>query len=283
MKPYMEHDMDLPNASASIPPSKPAELIQRIRSSLGDCLPAERGHEKRDAALRWLFLFHKSTPGLIRQVVGVQAAGYAAQLGRRNLTKTYLTDSVRGARVVMLTDLGLSVAEGMFPEHIGTYDTRWTSVRQQFLVHDLMAQKELLHVMDKHPVHRFLPERLAGRGDRSAGKRPDIQIWFPDGHLPFNLEIERTSKNIGYELDRALYASARAVHRNEVAGVIYVFINDPVAELYKRTLTAPLPLWKKDEASAKWALTGKSWQVPAEIQERFQWIVRPELLHHFMV
>lgn len=279
----MEHDMDLPDANASIPPSGSGELIHRIRNSLGDCSPQKRGREKREAALRWLFLFHKSTPGLIREVVGIEADGYATQLARRNLTRTYLTDAVRGARVVMLTDLGLSVAEGMFPEYIGTYDTRWTSVRQQFLVHDLMAQKELLHVMDKHPVHRFLPERLAGQGDRSAGKRPDIQLWFPGGHLPFNLEIERTTKNIGYELDRALYASARAVHRNEVAGVIYVFINQAVAELYKKTLTAPLRLWKKEESSAKWMLTGKHWQVPAEIQERFQWVIRPELLHHFML
>jgi hypothetical protein len=278
----MGHDMDPPNAPASIQPSRPSELIHRIRSSLGDRSPPERGREKREAALRWLFLFHKSTPGLIRQVVGIEADGYASQLGRRNLTRTYLTDSVRGGRVVMLTDLGLSVAEGMFPEHIGTYDTRWTSVRQQFLVHDLMAQKELLHVMDKHPVHRFLPERLAGQGDRLAGKRPDIQVWFLDGQLPFNLEIERTTKSMGYELDRALYASARAVHRNEVAGVIYVFVNESVAELYKRTLKAPLRLWKKDDASAKWVHTGKYWQVPAEIQERFQWIIRPELLYHFM-
>jgi hypothetical protein len=178
----------------------------------------------------------------------------------------------------MLTETGLALAEGMFPQFIGHYDARWASVRPQLLVHDLMVQVAVLGVMGKRPVAEFWPEHVAGVADTTGHKRADCRLQFDGGLLPTALEVERTSKKPGQELDRSLLASARAVEKNEVAGQIFIFVNKAVADLYNATLSKPLRLWAKSESAGKWVPTGKHWQVPTAIQDRFQWLVRPDLM-----
>ena len=245
----MDHNMDPTTTDFPTPP-----LVMRIRDALGSESPQARGEQKLAAALQWLFSFHKTSPGILRQVVGVQAAGYARQLQRRGLVEIYQTTSLRGGLVVMLTTTGVALAEGLLPEFAGRYDPRWSSVRPQLLVHDLACQVALLSIRRKTKVYRYLPEHLAGLADTTGVKRADIMVWLtPDtpGQLwtPWGIEVERTAKRIGQELDTTLVRAARAVERNRVVGQIFVFINEPVLRLYQTTLAKPLPLWEKDRVS----------------------------------
>jgi hypothetical protein len=274
----MDDDMEAPKSNTCDVRRPGQLLVMRIRNALGDQTPKERGEVKADIAIRWLFLWHKSTPGLLRRAVGIQADGYANQLERHQLVRIYKTPSIRGGRVVMLSEDGLALAEGMFPQFIGHYDARWSSVRPQYLVHDCMVQVAVLSVMDKRRIAEIWPEHVAGIADKAGHKRADCRILFEGASLPTAIEVERTSKTPGQELDRSLLASARAVERNEVAGQIFIFLNKAVADLYNATLSKPLRLWAKNESAGKWVPTGKHWQVPAAIQDRFQWAVRPDLM-----
>ena len=253
------------------------QLIRRIRESLGEQSAQERAAENREAALRWLFLWHKSTPGLLSRAVGIARSGYALQLKKSHLVTINPTSSVRGGSVVMLTENGLALAEGMFPNFIGRYDTRWTSVKTQVLVHDLMVQVAVLDVMAKRTVVEFWPEHVAGAADVKGGKRSDCRITFTGSTLPTAFEIERTAKS-GYELDRSLTAAARAVERNEVLGQVFIFLHEASATYYRDTLARPLPQWERAMPAARWVKTGEYWKVPAEIQARFQFIVRRDLM-----
>lgn len=272
----MESDMEATSSDGAITARQP--LVMRIRDALGNQTPMERGEVKTQRAIEWLFLWHKSSPGLLRRAVGVQADGYASQLERRGLVRVYRTPSLRGGRIVMLTETGLALAEGMFPQFIGSYDTRWSSVRPQYLVHDLMVQVAVLDVMDKRRVVEIWPEHVAGVADTTGHKRADCRILFEGASLPTGIEVERTSKKPGQELDRSLLATARAVERNEVVGQICIFVNKAVADLYKATLSKPLRLWAKEEPAGKWAPTGGHHLVLPAIQDRIQWVVRKDLM-----
>lgn len=269
----MGDEMDRPTS----PTNDGEQRVMRIRSSLAGQSAQERAAENREAALRWLFLWHKSTPGLLHRAVGVQRPGYASQLVKARLVSVYKTPSIRGGRVVMLTEDGLSLAEGMFPEFIGRYDTRWTSVKARMLVHDLMVQVAVLDVMAKKEVVGYWPEHVAGAADVNGGKRSDCRVTFAGGTLPTAFEIERTAKS-GHELHRWLTAAARAVQKNEVLGQVFIFLNEATAKLYRETLANPLPYWEREMPAAKWVTTGDCWRVPKEIQARFQFVVRPHLM-----
>lgn len=141
-----------------------------------------------------------------------------------------------------------------------------------------MVQVAVLGVMDKRRIAQFWPEQVAGVADTAGHKRSDCRILFDGSSLPTGMEVERTSKKPGQELDRSLLAAARAVEKNEVAGQIFIFVNKAVADLYKATLSKPLRLWAKGEPAGKWVPIGKCWQVPMAIQDRFQWLVRPDLM-----
>ena len=278
----MDINMDARAGDRATPPNANKELIARIRDALGEKSSQERGQEKLDAAIAWTFLWHKTTPGLLRALLGVKAAGSATQYERRGIINIYKTTSVRGGRVIMLSDDGVALAEEMFPELAGRYDTRWSSVRPQLLIHDLAAQMCVQEVMAKHAVRRYIPEHVAGRADGFGDKRFDCQIWLDEARLPTGIEFERTSKRPGVELDRMLHAAAQAVERNEVAGILFFFSNRRVADDYKTALEDPLRLWEKDQSAGKWVATGERWQVPERIQQRFKWLVRPGILRRFM-
>lgn len=278
----MDLNMDARAGDRATPPNAKMELVARIRDALGTKSPQERGLEKLEAAIGWTFLWHKTTPALLRALLGVKAAGSATQYSRRGIVNIYTTTVVRGSRVLLLSDDGVALAEETFPELAGRYDTRWSSVRPQLLIHDLAVQMCVLEVMAKHAVSRYIPEHVAGRADGSGDKRFDCQIWLDEAHLPTGIEFERTSKRPGVELDRTLHAAAQAVERNEVAGILFFFSNRRVADDYKKALADPLRLWERDQNAGKWVATGERWQVPERIQQRFKWLVRPGILRRFM-
>lgn len=278
----MDAKMDASAREGQAPPSPSKELITRIRDALGDKSSQERGQEKLEAAIMWTFLWHKTTPRLLRVLLGVKAAGSAGQYSRKGVLQRISTTQVRGGTVVMLTEDGVAMAEEMFPELAGAYDTRWTSVPPRLLIHDLAAQLCVLEVMGKYPVIRYLPEHAAGRADTAGDKRFDCRIWLKGAQLPTAVEFERTSKRPGVELDRTLFAVASALERNEIAGVLYYFANSRVADIYRETLENPLRVWEKDRSAGKWIATGERWQVPQRIQQRFKWLVRPGIHRRFM-
>jgi hypothetical protein len=278
----MDANMDAGACESPAPPSPPQELITRIRDALGNKSSQDRGQEKLEAAIMWTFLWHKTTPGLLRVLLGVKAAGSATQYARKGIVQLVQTAQVRGGTAVMLTEDGVAMAEEMFPELSGRYDTRWTSVPPRLLIHDLVAQFCVLEVMGKYPVIRYLPEHAAGRADTAGDKRFDCRIWLEGAHLPTALEFERTSKRPGVELDRTLFAVASALERNEIAGVLYYFANPRLADIYRETLESPLPVWKKDQSAGKWIATEERWQVPQRIQQRFKWLVRTGILRRFI-
>lgn len=278
----MVANMDASACESPTPPSPPKELVTRIRDALGDKSSHERGQEKLEAAIMWTFLWHKTTPRLLRILLGVKAAGSATQYARKGVVQLVQTAQIRGGRAVMLTEDGVAMAEEMFPELAGRYDPRWTSVPPRLLIHDLAAQLCVLEVMAKYPVVRYLPEHAAGRADTAGVKRFDCRIWLKGAQLPTALEFERTSKRPGVELDRTLFAVASALERNEIAGVLYYFANSRLADIYREALESPLPVWQKDQSAGKWVATGERWAVPQRIQQRFKWLVRPGILRRFV-
>lgn len=248
--------------------------------------PSDRGRAKRAQALAWLFLWGKSTPGLIRRHLGIAADGYCAALERAGFVTISRTASVRGSRVVMLSDLGVTLIQGEYPEHLGTYDTRFATVDVRRLVHDCAVQSAVLDVMERaektgRPVLRVLPERLCGVRDVAGGKRPDCLLWTDDGP-PVAIEVERAPKKPGRELDNALTAAARSIERGHARSFVFIAINDPLLEAYRKALAAPLRQWRKDLVAGKWVETGKFWDVPPEIQQRFVWRHLPRLLDAFV-
>lgn len=279
----MDTHTPLPDAS----PKRRTDAAHLIAARERYGSPRARAREKRTLALGWLFLWRASTPGLIRRYLGIQADGYCAALERAGLVTISRTAAVRGSRVVMLSDLGVTLIGGDYPEHIGSYDTRFATVDVRRLVHDLAVQSAVLDAMERseaagRPVVGFLPERLCGRADVSGGKRPDALLWLDADELPLAVEVERTPKRPGVELDRALTAAARSIERAEVRAYVYIAVNAPLLTLYRDTLARPLPQWRKDPVSGKWVATGQAWTVPAEIQARFSWRHLAGLLDPFV-
>lgn len=269
-----------------------------------------RGQRKRDAVLDWIFLWGKSTPGLIKRLLNIQADGYCAQLKKKGLLAYHTTTHVRGGKLVMLTADGLTRVHPRFPDLIGTYDLRYGSFSPDRLVHDLSVQAAVMSIMQSQkasgePIVKLRPERIIGTKDHAGGKRPDCLMWpakpKPEGEaedepeddllidseiepddLPIALEIERSPKRKGRELQMTMTAAARAVENGKVAEFVYIALNEIVLDTYRETLEQPLPCWTFDEKAKRWIAPGKPYEVPEDVQAAFIWHHMPKLAKPFL-
>lgn len=239
--------------------------------------------------MHWLLMWHHSTPGLVRQHVRIQAAGYCQQLqDKAKLVTISKQPSIRGFRLVMLNAQGRKLAYDLHPEHEGTYDTRPTSVNYSNLIHDLAVQQVALELLQTVPqdgtyrMTRFLPERLIHKKNRLGIKRPDCLLWDDFDPLPVALEVENNPKGRGSDLDRTLRAAARSIERKLVREVRFVASRPTVIDTYREVLSEPLTIWRFDRTARKWVANKERWHVPEWVQKRFVWEVREDLFDSFL-
>ena len=256
----------------------PPTAVQ-IKARLAGQSPQERGREKAELALGWLALFHKSSPGIIRQVVGVASSGYSAKLVRSGLAKDITAPTIRSGKAVMLTADGLNIAEKLYPEHLGQYNVDPSSVSHSTLKHDLAVQLGMIALIDRLNVRSILPERLIP-GHVQGEKRPDALFWLEDtsDDLPLAFELELTGKKPGRERDMALAAVVRALREDRYEMVIYMTDSQAIIDAYRKVLAETIPLWTKNRRSGKWELTGATIRATEDVLSRIEWICRPRLL-----
>lgn len=250
-----------------------------IKARLAGQSPRQRGREKQQLALEWLILFHKATPGIIRQVVGATASGYAAKLVRAGLAKYSTAPTLRSGKVIMLTADGIYLAERLQPDHMGKYNLDASSLSHATLKHDLAVQLGILAIMDRLVVKSVLPERLIP-STVPGDKRPDAVFWLDDPtvELPLALEMELTGKKPGRERDMALAAVVNALIEDRYEMVVYMTDSQAIIDAYLAVLMESIPLWVKNRRSGKWELTGETVTATEDVLARIEWICRPRLL-----
>jgi len=251
-----------------------------IRAALNGQSPRQRGRDKRVVAAGWTFLFHATTSGIVKQLLKLNKGGYAARLIEQGVLKRVSAPCLRSGKIYMLTPDGISLAEKVYPDFLGTYNTDPSSIHYSRLKHDLAAQLAVLGLMSRFDVSAVIPERLLGAQDVPGGKRPDVVLLLDDeeDYGSIWLEMELNAKKIGRERDMALIAVVNAAKADESRLIVYVTDSPAIEEAYRSALSEAIPVWKRGKRSTRWELTGETVTASEEVLERIEFVCRPNLL-----
>lgn len=258
------------------------EQLQAARQVLATKLngksPRQRGAEKTNLALDWIYRWGWSSPRTIEQVGGAIRSGLAARLVKNGLLRSTRTESgggVRGVPTAMLTltELGLQEVERirteLFPYELDPY-----RIRQDQLRHYQLAQTATANALARGAIAGFQTERELAEQSADGVKQPDILWHLPNGQR-CAVEVELTAK-WNRQLDqfvRGCLLSLAAPQGQRPRFDLIAVVSDSPAILsrYKAAFAAGATyhVWNKDAAS-RW-VQGEAKKVPEWGPGRMQW------------
>lgn len=235
---------------------KPRRAPPRAADYLDGKSPSQRGKEKLLRVIVWVHRWGVTDAGIIKQVAGIEANGYATKLARQGWLKTRLLPG--GKRVFGLTERAVALASR-------AVSLDWLDVANAptgHLEHDLQVQRLVLHLIQTGwSVGEYKSERELATG--AAGKRPDALVRHSSGKW-HALELELTPK-FGRALDEFRYRICVLIQAEEADGVLVVCGSENQKNTYAKAFAAgtAFGIWEKG-ASGKYCRTG-SGLMPLEV------------------
>lgn len=246
----------------------------------GGMTPRERGKEKTEAVILWLFYWHHSTAAVISKCCNV-APFFLRTLEKKGLTQSFMTPGLFARDGWMLTKDGVLAANEILLERglldrCVAYDTSVSSVMHNHLRHDLCCQLAI----DFLCPASYTTERMMGLQGKKDEKRPDALFVNERGRTAA-LEVELTVKKNGRELDRALRASESLLAKAEgdpgkIHYVVYVTPFEAIKTRYVDALEKPIGTWERKGTS--WACASEA-KLTDDIRESFSFHVIPKLAY----
>lgn len=202
-------------------------------AKLGNQTPRERGQQKVDACLVWLYKWGWSSPEILRHVSGA-AQPMAPRLVAAGLARkiTLSSGGIAGRPnfAVVLTPDGLTQAMRS-TELVAKYSDK---IRETQLTHDLFAQTVTLALLQTKQISDYTPARLL---EGQSGKIPDVTGFVTDAKgqtiRQFCIEIELEQKT-GSKFDLFATRLIKYIQKNANRFVLIATDRDVVFNWYKK-------------------------------------------------
>jgi len=210
---------------------------QSPRAMLNGKSPQARASEKIQLALGWLGLFHYSTEGLIKQVLGITGgSGFMKKLAERKLVKAVPAFSISSSKVWILSPAGL-VDAGMATGRDLRYPHNPERISGNYLKHNLLVQQAIIPYLPAIPrgIQSIMPARLLSTNYWSEAI-PDVifsHAQTPDGITRTALEIELTYKKPS-EIESKFETLRVIFDREPTVQVRWLFPSMAMKESYRK-------------------------------------------------
>lgn len=250
-----------------------AVLTQKLagRSSL------ERGKERMQTALEWIYRWGWASSTTLEILVGTQRSGLAQRLVKSGLLVSTKTQSRRNEKFLPGSFLSLT-PDGKHMVEVGPmepmpYEHRPERVNQNHLVHDEIAQRATAERLVSGAIKDYRTEKEMRAKSENGVKNPDVVWIYPDS-LKVSVEIELSPK---WERDLDVFVHSSLVSRSKKIGPSrfdhLVIVTDAPA-IFKRYQEAFTPgttfwTWQKNEVG-RWA-TSEQKTVPDWSTTRISW------------
>lgn len=245
---------------------------EALQAALAGKNSRERGEEKRETVLKWLYRWGYASPGVLDMLTGAQRRGFAAKLARQGfveITHSASGRALRGAPAsfVTLTPLGLQAAErSLEPNRLLLPPVEPLRVPQALLRHNEFAQRATALRLLAGQISEYWTEREIATG--ANVKVPDV-VWRPAGSSvrPYAVEIELTAK-FDRRLDEFVGRCCNALATDQYNLVLVLSDSAALLERYRRAFCpgAKYGLWRRGE-SRHWHRVEFA-EVPAEVSGR---------------
>lgn len=258
-------------------PSRTTAARAVLASRLGDMSSLEKGQERTQKAVEWIYRWGWASPTTLEILAGTQRSGLSQRLIKNQLltsTKTLSrrTEKFLPGSFLTLTPTGKHLAEVNRDSQM-PYECRPERINQNHLLHDEMAQRATAERLAAGTITDYLTEREMQGRSANAIKNPDVAWIYPDG-LKVSVEIELSPK---WERDLDVFVHSTLVSLSTQKGPArfdrMVLVTDSPA-ICKRYQAAFLPgatfsLWKKND-KGRWAAVQEA-TVPSWSTERIMW------------
>jgi hypothetical protein len=248
-----------------------------LASKLGDMSSLEKGKERTQKAIEWIYRWGWASPTTLEILAGTQRSGLSQRLIKNQLlisTKTLSrrTEKFLPGTFLTLTPTGRHLAE-VKRESQMPYECRPERINQNHLLHDEMAQRATAERLAAGTIKDYLTEKEMQGRSMNCVKHPDVAWIFPDG-LRVSVEIELSPK---WERDLDTFVHSTLISLSKKDGPArfdrMVLVTDSPA-ICKRYQAAFLPgatysLWKKND-KGRWVAVHQA-QVPSWSNERIMW------------
>jgi hypothetical protein len=177
--------------------SRTAAARAVLATKLGGMSSLERGKERTQKAVEWIYRWGWASPTTLEILVGCQRSGLALRLIRNQLvvsTKTLSrrTEKFLPGTFLTLTATGKHLAE-VNRDNQMQYECRPERINQNHLLHDEMAQRATAERMAAGTIKDYLTEKEMQGRSMNCIKNPDVAWIYPDG-LKVSVEIELSPK-----------------------------------------------------------------------------------------
>jgi hypothetical protein len=174
--------------------------------------PQQRGREKIQLAVDWIYRWGFSSPSVIDILSGTGRCGFPMKLVRRGLcmrTRTASGGMLEGVPnfFLTLTALGVTEAERL-RETLIDYEIDPYRVKQAQMRHDLLAQTATANLLLADRITDYLAEREIAGQRESERKVPDV-VWIQE-NFQIAVEVELTGK-WGRKLDEFVSRSVKSL------------------------------------------------------------------------
>jgi hypothetical protein len=253
---------------------KPSTAIAAARATeiLAGKSPRQRGEEKRDQALEWLYKWGWSSSSILDSLAGIKGKGLSSRLIRNNLikqTKTKSGGGVKGIPVYMLTltKTGLELIERE-RDILLPYNTDPYLINQHLLRHDHIAQEITNIVLLSKSIASFQTEKEFSAFSEKNIKQPDI-IWIQPNGKKIAIEIE-LSKKWGRDLYHFIHSCLLLIDSKSCTEICVVSDSNAIIEGYKKAFAPGAEYDIYEKISGKWKITGTT-EVPEWIKGKIIW------------
>jgi len=258
-------------------PNRTSAARAVLAARLGDMSSLEKGMERTQKAVEWIYRWGWASPTTLEILAGTQRSGLALRLVKNNLlvsTKTLSrrTEKFLPGTFLTLTPTGRHLAE-VNREFQMPYECRPERINQNHLLHDEMAQRATAERMAAGTISDYITEKEMQGRSMNCIKHPDVAWIFPDG-LKVSVEIELSPK---WDRDLHTFVHSTLVSLSKKDGPArfdrMVLVTDSAA-IFRRYQAAFLPgatysLWKKND-KGRWVAFQEA-TVPSWSTERIMW------------
>ena len=232
------------------------DLMAARREALAGQSPRQRGRDKDQRALQWVYRWDWSSPAIIDSVASPGRRGVARRLIRQGLLREQDTEAggAKGspASVVALTRDGRAVVESELPEpkvrdYRGLRAVKWAQLR-----HDSLIQRAIAEALREGATMDYETPPEIAEQSREGQKQPDAVQHLEAGDK-LALELELTAKH-GWRLDRFVTDVVRLVDNRRDGHYELVAIlstSQAILDRYRRRFSAgaAMPIWERDQRS----------------------------------
>lgn len=244
------------------------EILARARAAMASkhagLSPRQRGADKTNQALQWVYRWGWSSPRVLELLTGSVRSGLANRLVKAGLLKATKTESggaTKGVPVLILTltPEGRDAVEKLIQsvDELIDYEHDAFKVNQALLRHDEIAQRATATGLAAGRIAGYVTEDMAATKSAPGTKQFDIVWILPNGHK-VGIEVELSAK-WERKLDQFVLSCIQALKAAKVDRIHIVTDSPAIQARYRAAFSAgaKLSTWSKN-ARGFWAFAGNA-------------------------